>query len=101
MGSARRPNLTRAREARSAKPAALPRSKPARTSVSHFNDILDRFGHALAIVTVSRIAIEASEKLAQEACALRQGIAGLDAVYNELDLAIGAIGRRGAAGGAS
>jgi hypothetical protein len=50
---------------------------------------------------VSRIAIEASEKLAQEECALRQGIAGLDTVYNELDLAIGAIGRRGAAGGAS
>jgi hypothetical protein len=67
-------------------------------SVSHFNDILDRFDQALAIVTVSRIAIATSEKLAQEACALRQGIAGLDAVYNELDLAIGAFGHRGAAG---
>jgi hypothetical protein len=74
MGSARRPNLTRARKAHSAKPAARPGRKPARTSVSHLSDILYRFGHALAIVTVSRIAIEASEKLAQEECALRQGI---------------------------
>jgi hypothetical protein len=101
MGSASRPNLTRPLKAQSAKPAARPRQTPARTSLSHLNDILDRFGRALAIVTVSRIAIEASEKLAQEACALRQGIAGLDAVYNELDLAIGAIDHRGAAGGAS
>jgi hypothetical protein len=100
MGSARRPNLTRARKVHTAKPAQ-PRRKPAPTPGPDLNGILDRFDHALAIVTVSRIAIEASEKLAQEACALRQGIAGLDAVYNELDLAIGAVGRRGAAGGAS
>jgi hypothetical protein len=42
--------------------------------------------------------MEASDKLALEACALRQGIAGLGAVYNELDLAIGAIGKLAAAG---
>ena len=52
-------------------------------------------------MTVARIAIETSEKLAQEECALRQGIAELDAVYNELDLAIGTVCRRSAAGGAS
>jgi len=39
--------------------------------------------------------------MAQEECALRQGIAGLDAVYDELDLAIGAVSRLTAAKGAS
>ena len=82
MGSARHPNLTRARRVHSAKRAAQPRRKPARRQFPQFHDILDRFGRALAIVAVARIAIEASEKLAQEECALRQGIAGLDAVYN-------------------
>jgi len=101
MGSAGRPNLTRAGKACAAKPATKRRHKPVHNPLSPFQDILDRFGRALAIVTVARIAIEASEQLALEECALRQGIAQLDALYNELDLAIGAIGRRSAAQSAS
>jgi hypothetical protein len=46
---------------------------------------------------VSQIAIGASDQLAREDCVLRQGIAALDAVYEELDLAIGAINRVAAA----
>ena len=55
MGSASRPNLTRARKVHSAKPAAEPRRKPARTSVSHLNDILDRFGRSTAIRCDSKV----------------------------------------------
>jgi hypothetical protein len=39
--------------------------------------------------------------MAREDCVLRQGIAALDAVYEELDLAIGAINRFPAARSAS
>jgi len=102
MGPSRSRNSTRAGNARSVKSSPRPRRKPARIPLPDLHSILDRFGYALAVVTVSRIAIEASEKLAQEECALRQGIAGLDAVYNDHDLAIaGFSGRGGAVRGTS
>jgi hypothetical protein len=80
--------------------------KPARRKLAHkplpdLHGILDRFCCALSVVTVSQMAIQASDQLAREECVLRQGIAALDAVYEELDLAIGAINRATADRGAS
>ena len=71
-----------------------------KSAIQHRDTVTDTVS-TTALETGARIAIEASEKLAQEECALRQGIAELDAVYNELDLAIGTVCRRSAAGGAS
>ncbi len=80
MGSSYRPNPTRARKVRAANQSPETRRKPAQGQFPKFHDILDRFGRALTIVAVAPIAIEASEKMAQEECALRRGIAGLDVI---------------------
>jgi hypothetical protein len=62
-------------------------TKAASKSLPDLRVILERFHEALAIVNVSRVAISANGDLAQEDCALRQGIAALQVVYNELDKA--------------
>jgi hypothetical protein len=90
-------NRTAPSKARIRKPA---RRKPAHQPLPDLHGILDRFCCALSVVTVSQIAIGPSDQLAREDCVLRQGIAALDAVYEELDLAIGAINRFAAARGA-
>jgi hypothetical protein len=65
------------------------RRKPARrTSADDLHAILGRFADALAWVAVVQVAIEASEQLPREDSILKRGVAALDAVYNELDLAI-------------
>ena len=91
-------NRTAPSKARIRKPA---RRKPAHQPLSDLHGILDRFCCALSVVTVSQIAIGASDQMAREDCVLRQGIAALDAVYEELDVAIGAITRTIADRGAS
>jgi hypothetical protein len=89
-------NRTAPSKARIRKPVR-PRRKPAHQPLPDLHGILDRFCCALSVVTVSQMAIQASDQLAREECVLRQGIAALDAVYEELDLAIGAINRFAAA----
>jgi hypothetical protein len=49
--------------------------------------VLGHFNDALALVTVSQIAVAAIDVAALEECALRQGIAALNVVYDELDRA--------------
>jgi len=46
--------------------------------MGHFND-------ALALVSVSQIAIAANDQAGLEECVLRKGVAALNAVYDELD----------------
>ena len=65
------------------------RRKPAHQPLPDLHGIIDRFCCALSVVTVSQIAIGASDQMAREDCVLLQGIAALDAVYEELDVAIG------------
>ena len=91
-------NRTAPSKARIRKPA---RRKPAHQPLPDLHGILDRFCCALSVVTVSQIAIGANDQMAREDCVLRQGIAALDAVYEELDVAIGAITRTNADRGAS
>ena len=46
--------------------------------MGHFND-------ALALVSVSQIAIAANDQAGLEECVLRKGVVALNAVYDELD----------------
>jgi len=64
------------------------RKSPRRTSADDLHAILGRFADALAWVAVAQVAIEASDQLPREDSILKRGVAALDAVYNELDLAI-------------
>jgi hypothetical protein len=64
------------------------RRKPRRTSADDLHAILGRFADALAWVAVVQVAIEASDQLPREHSVLKRGVAALDAVYDELDLAI-------------
>lgn len=104
MGSAtRRANLTSASRLRSSKeaqpspsrrrPSGITRRSPDRRAREgtptrpDLHTVLGHFNDALALVTVSQIAIDVSDEVALEECALRQGIAALNAVYDELDKA--------------
>jgi hypothetical protein len=90
-------NRTVPSKARIRKPVR-PRRKPAHQPLPDLHGILDRFCCALSVVTVTQMAIQASDQLAREECVLRQGISALDAVYEELDVAVGAIARTTADG---
>ena len=83
---------TRARRAGSGKPSPKSQRKP------DLSAILDHFHAALALVNVACAAIEAlgpGEQLDWEASALRQGVAALTAVYDELDNADSLLHRAG------
>jgi len=64
------------------------RKSPRSTSADDLHAILGRFADALAWVAVVQVAIEASDQLPREDSVLKCGVAALDAVYDELDLAI-------------
>jgi hypothetical protein len=87
MGTAHKPKSTGARRARSVKPSRKSRRKPMCPPIPDLHSILGRFYSALALVAVAHTAIHASDELGEEECVLRQGIAGLNAVYDEFDLA--------------
>lgn len=87
MSPPRRTSLSAARTFSQA-PSGKRRKTAAGTSLPDLHAILGHFDYALAIISVAQIAIAASEQLAQEECALRQGIAALNLVYNELDEAV-------------
>jgi hypothetical protein len=56
--------------------------------------LLGRFADAITLIRVSRRSLDALEVAFEEEFVLRRGLAALDAVYNELDLAIVAIHTR-------
>ena len=82
------PPTARVRRRRSRIRPARRRKSPRRTSADDLHAILGRFADALAWVAVVQVAIEASDQLPREDSILKRGVEALDAVYNELDLAI-------------
>lgn len=56
--------------------------------------LLGRFADAITLIRVSHRSLDALELAFEEEFVLRRGLAALDAVYNELDLAIVAIHTR-------
>jgi hypothetical protein len=50
--------------------------------------LLGRFADAITLIRVSHRSLDALEVAFEEEFVLRRGLAALDAVYNELDLAI-------------
>ena len=56
--------------------------------------LLGRFADAITLIRVSHRSLEALEVAFEEGFVLRRGLAALDTVYNELDLAIVAIHTR-------
>jgi hypothetical protein len=56
--------------------------------------LLGKFSHAIALIRVSHRSLNASEFFGDEDFVLRTGLAALDEVYTELDLAIIAVHRR-------
>jgi hypothetical protein len=59
-----------------------------------FDGLLGRFADAITLIRVSHRSLDALEVAFEEEFVLRRGLAALDAVYNELDLAIVAIHMR-------
>jgi hypothetical protein len=62
-----------------------------RISEPDFDGLLGRFADAITLIRVSHRSLDALEIAFEEEFVLRRGLAALDAVYNELDLAIVAI----------
>jgi len=56
--------------------------------------LLGRFADAITLIRVSHRSLDALEVAFEEEYVLRRGLAALDAVYNELDLAIVAVHTR-------
>ena len=56
--------------------------------------LLGRFADAITLIRVSHRSLDALEVAFEEEFVLRRGLAALDGVYNELDLAIVAIHTR-------
>ncbi|MHB1827228.1 MAG: hypothetical protein ACYCV6_05955 [Steroidobacteraceae bacterium] len=68
------------------------RRKP--TTEPDLDGSLGKFSHATALIRVSHRSLNASEFAGDEEFVLRTGLAALDEVYTEFDLAIIAVHRR-------
>lgn len=88
MGAATRRNSTRASRSRSFRMSSAARRRSKRITEPDFDGLLGRFADAITLIRVSHRSLDAPEVAFEEEFVLRRGLAALDAVYNELDLAI-------------
>jgi hypothetical protein len=93
MGTATRRNSTRTLRPRSSRMSSV-RRRSMRIAEPDLDGLLGRFADAITLIRVSHRSLDALEVAFEEEFVLRRGLAALDAVYNELDLAIVAIHTR-------
>ena len=93
MGTTRR-NSTRTLRPRSSRMSSAVRRRSMRITEPDFDGLLGRFADAITLIRVSHRSLDALEVAFEEEFVLRRGLVALDAVYNELDLAIVAIHTR-------
>lgn len=94
MGTATRRDSTRTSRSRSSRMSSTVRRPSKRIAEPDFDGLLGRFADAITLIRVSYRSLGALEVAFEEEFVLRRGLAALDAVYNELDLAIVAIHTR-------
>src|SRR5690348_16319041 len=94
MGTATRRNSTRTSRSRSSQMSSAVRRRSMRIAEPDLDGLLGRFADAITLIRVSHRSLDALEVAFEEEFVLRRGLAALDAVYNELDLAIVAIHTR-------
>ena len=70
------------------------RRRSMRIAEPDLDGLLGRFADAITLIRVSHRSLDALEVAFEEGFVLRRGLAALDVVYNELDLAIVAIHTR-------
>ena len=74
--------------------ASAVRRQSKRIAEPDLDGLLGRFADAITLIRVSHRSLDALEVAFEEEFVLRRGLAALDAVYNELDLATIAIHTR-------
>ena len=94
MGTATRRNSTRTSRSRSSRMSSAVRRRSMRVAEPDFDGLLGKFADAITLIRVSHRSLDALEVAFEEEFVLRKGLAALDAVYNELDLAIVSIHTR-------
>ena len=95
MGTATRRDSTRTLRSRSSRMlSSAVRRRSIRIAEPDLDGLLGRFADAITLIRVSHRSLEALEVALEEEFVLRRGLAALDTVYNELDLAIVAIHTR-------
>lgn len=101
MGTATPRDSTRTSRSRSSRMSSAARRRSMRIAEPDLDGLLGRFADAITLIRVSHRSLDALEVAFEEEFVLRRGLAALDAVYNELDLAIVAIhtGAPGSRGG--
>ena len=94
MGTATQRDSTRTSRSHSSRMSSAVRRRAKRIAEPDFDGLLGRFADAITLIRVSHRSLDALEVAFEEELVLRKGLAALDAVYNELDLAIVAIHTR-------
>ena len=94
MGTATPRDSTRTSRARSSRMSSAVRRRSMRIAEPDLDGLLGRFADAITLIRVSHRSLDALEVAFEEEFVLRKGLAALDTVYNELDLAIIAIHTR-------
>ena len=70
------------------------RRRRASAKIPDFSQIMAHLADAIALIRVSQRSLDHLEIAGEEQCLLRMGLAALDAVYTEIDLAAVAFARR-------
>lgn len=94
MGAVTRQHSTLKQRLRTSRASKAVHRRKTRADDPDFDGLLGRFSHAIALIRVSHRSLDANETAGDEEFVLRTGLAALDAIYNELDLAIVAIHRQ-------
>ena len=85
--SARRANSTRGSRSRPLKVSSAVRRRPVRPLAPDLHDIMAHLADAIAFIRVSHRSLDQLDVAFEEQSLLRMGLAALDAVYTEIDLA--------------
>jgi hypothetical protein len=85
--SARRRNSTRTMRPRPARVSSIVRRRRAAPKAPDFSQIMGHLADAIAHIRVSERSLDHLEVAFEEESLLRLGLAALDAVYTEIDLA--------------
>ncbi len=94
MGTGTRRDSTRTSRSRTSRMSTAVRRRRKPTAEPDLDGLLGRFAHAISMIRVSHRSLNTSEHFGDEEFVLRTGLAALDALYTELDLAIISVHRR-------
>jgi hypothetical protein len=85
--SARRANSTRRMRPRPVKVSSVVRRRRAAPEVPDFSQIMGHLADGIAFIRVSHRSLDQLEVAFEEVSLLQMGLAALDAVYTEIDMA--------------